>query len=109
MRWGGRRTEHVVCQRCCGPEVDFGLRCGWCDRAFRYSGQGRRRYCTEQCRRHASALRTGRLSGVDEAECVICGTHFVGRRSDAVYCGASCRQVAYRRRRAADAELQTPA
>jgi len=101
MRWGSSRREHIVCESCCGPGVSFDEQCGWCHRPFRYTGQGRRRYCTERCRRQAAAVRTGRLSGIGEADCAICGTRFVGRRADAVYCSPSCRQLAYRRRRAA--------
>jgi hypothetical protein len=98
LRWGSRRREHVVCQVCCGDHFDFGGTCGWCGRAFHYSGQGRRLYCTESCRRSASASRAGRLGGPTEAHCAVCGSHFMGRRADAVYCSSSCRQLAYRRR-----------
>jgi hypothetical protein len=102
MRWGSSRREHIVCERCCGPDVGFPDHCAWCERPFRYRGQGRRRYCTEHCRRQASAVRTGRLSGIDEATCAVCENRFVGRRADAIYCSPSCRQLAYRRRRASN-------
>ncbi|HVN50322.1 MAG TPA: hypothetical protein VMT43_02760 [Acidimicrobiales bacterium] len=102
LRWGSRRREHILCEVCCGPDHEFPSRCGWCERRFHYSGQGRRRYCTEQCRRHAAALRSGRLAPPAEVCCAVCSTSFVGRRADAVYCSASCRQLAYRRRRSGD-------
>ena len=98
LRWGSSRREHVVCAECCGPDFEFASDCGWCHRQFRYSGQGRRRYCTERCRRQASALRTGRLGPSVEGHCATCGGSFAGRRADAVYCSSSCRQMAYRRR-----------
>ena len=42
----------------------------------------------------------GRLAPPTEVRCAVCATTFVGRRADAVYCSPSCRQLAYRRRRA---------
>jgi len=98
LRWGSSRREHVVCQSCCGPDFEFHSCCPWCERPFQYSGQGRRRYCTERCRRQASAVRTGRLGPAQEVPCAACGHTFIGRRADAVYCSSSCRQLAYRRR-----------
>jgi hypothetical protein len=102
MRWGSHRREQIFCETCCGPDFSFDLACGWCDRRFHYAGQGRRRYCTERCRRQAAALRTGRLAAPVEVACATCGHRFIGRRADAVYCSSSCRQMAYRRRRAGD-------
>jgi hypothetical protein len=104
LRWGRHRREHIVCESCCGPGFEFGDRCGWCERRFHYSGQGRRRYCTERCRRQAAAIRSGRLAPPAEVRCAVCDTSFVGRRADAVYCSSSCRQLAYRRRRSETAQ-----
>jgi hypothetical protein len=33
--------------------------------------------------------------------CVICGSHFAATRAGAQYCGNNCRNIAYRRRKAA--------
>jgi hypothetical protein len=98
MRWGSWKREVVVCAHCCGGGYVFDETCGWCGRPFSYHGQGRRRYCDEGCRRRASALRAGRLAQPRIIDCVECGRPFEARRADAHYCGAACRQHAYRRR-----------
>jgi hypothetical protein len=38
--------------------------------------------------------------GEQSARCAVCGAHIVGRRLDAVYCGAACQQKAHRARTA---------
>lgn len=38
--------------------------------------------------------------------CIVCGADLEGKRRDAVYCSASCKQVAYRRRKREEREEQ---
>ncbi|WP_097967606.1 hypothetical protein [Streptomyces sp. or20] len=56
--------------------------------------------CSAACRTSLTRTRNGgRGSG---RPCGACGTPVTAGRADSAYCGAACRQQAYRRRRAAD-------
>ncbi|MFH9201773.1 hypothetical protein ACH4KO_37685 [Streptomyces anulatus] len=56
--------------------------------------------CSRACRTSLTRRRNGgRGSG---RPCGACGTPVTAGRADSAYCGAACRQKAYRRRRAAD-------
>ncbi len=46
----------------------------------------------------ATWLRYGEGRGCHRRRCVLCGSIFYATRPEARYCGAACRQQAYRRR-----------
>jgi len=69
------------------------------------------RYCSGQCakavwRARAKARRLAARAAREDVTCRVCGQAFTPKRADAVYCGPSCRQKAYRQRqRVTEAEL----
>lgn len=94
------------------------LVCEHCGRGF-WSNRRHARVCSDTCRqaRHrarkpkarradvaAAALETKRLQRHDKT-CAVCGAPFSvdGTQTAALYCGAACRQKAYRQRQRAGA------
>lgn len=80
------------------------LRRGHCERCGElFLSVRQRRYCGAPiCERAGNRARKVRwleahpLAGVQELECSMCARPFTARRSDARYCGATCRQRARR-------------
>lgn len=56
-------------------------------------------YCTRICEGRAWARARGYVSGPRDIECQECGTPFAARRSDARYCGDTCRRLADAKRK----------
>jgi hypothetical protein len=71
--------------------------CHYCGQEF--AGSARSRYCRSSCKTEAYCeRRRHRKEMARRKHCARCGLAFAATRSDAVFCSASCKQSAYRRR-----------
>ena len=73
-------------------------------------GRPRAIYCCGACRAHASRVRNAIAAKHDPGRaCAECGEPIAGLRSDARYCGTTCRVIAHKRRASASAQSRSRA
>lgn len=117
----GRTTYHTVC-RYCGNEFDAlypdarfcstscgckfngeakkagpNCTCAYCGREFYNDHPATRKYCSKEC--SSLAMRKGRTTELPAPQktCSFCGTHFIPRNGNELYCSDKCRSEAINR------------
>jgi len=104
--WGQRVNAAAVCSDCLGSkskrEGFFNTHCEHCGRGLRLAPRlGRyHAFCCNRCgwRYQSARQRRKRAQKRAALRCVACGDPLTAGRSDAKYCGGTCRQRAYRER-----------
>ena len=65
-----------------------------------YYGRQSLKYCSERCRNDAYiARRRQRHKAALNKICTVCGRAYTAKKTDSLYCGAACKQKAYRQAR----------
>lgn len=89
-----------VCETCVTPFEANGCRapspCEGCGMTLRMHWRYSSRFCSERCQKRGARKRAQAERA--EIECAVCHMMFQPKRSDTKFCGASCKQWAYRRR-----------
>ncbi len=86
--WGVAKLQCVTC----GKEF-------YCNARSYHSGA---KHCSDQCKKVQYTERRrayNRAISCRATRCIMCGAKLKGRRSDAIYCSAACKQQSYRRKK----------
>lgn len=93
-----RGPARTVCFCCCTPATSLAeASCDACARPLALDPD-LKAYCSKRCKKAAANSRAHARRRVEKAarQCPCCGQSLGQRRSDAVFCSASCKQFNYR-------------